>query len=866
MASIIRIKRSQTSGNPSTLAAGELAYSALADNGSNGGDRLYIGIGTETNGNAANHLIIGGKYFTDKLDHANGTLTANSAILVDGDKKIDNLKVDNLDLDGNTITSTGDLSLTVASNGTTTITSNKASTSSSTGALVVTGGAGIGGDVYIGGDIDIAGDAGFNSINGSPIGTVTPASAAFTVIDIDNINIDGNTISSTDTNGNIVITPDGTGKVQLTNVEVYQTSAADYVSLTEFIQDVAGGGLVDSAEIDATYDDGAGTTSLALIAGSVANSKLTNSTISVAADSGTTNAVDLGDTLTISGDTGITTTVSGDSVSIDLDDTAVTAGSYGSTTQIPTFTVDQQGRLTAAGEVDVATELTIAADSGSNDTVDLLSDTLTFAGGEGIDTIVSDNQITIAAEDASTTNKGVASFATANFTVSSGAVSTKDITLGTSTLTNGSTTLTLAGLQQLDVDNVRVDGNTVSSTSGNLILNPVGDLRVTHADFVANRIIYSADSDGTLASSSAFTYDGTNLTLTGGLDVTGDADIDNVNINTNTISTTDANGDLILAPDGSGTVTVPTGYEGRAGFGASSLVNKTYVDSVANGLDVKKSVRVATTADLAATYNNSNGTLTANANGAISVDGVTLSTNDRVLVKDQTDAVENGFYLVTNTGGASAAFVLTRTPDANDADELTGGAFTFVEQGSTNADNGYVATHNGTPTIGTDDITFDQFSGAGQIDAGNGLTKSGNTIDAVGTANRITVTADAIDIASTYVGQSSITTLGTIGTGVWQGDSIANAYIDEDLTINGGTIDATPIGSTTTSSGAFTTLTASGQVTATATTETTSTSTGAMVVSGGVGIAKSLQVGVDITGAGASTSTLDGFNIDGGTY
>ena len=323
---------------------------------------------------------------------------------------------------------------------------------------------------------------------------------------------------------------------------------------------------------------------------------------------------------------------------------------------------------------------------------------------------------------------------------------------------------------------------------------------------------------------------------------------------------------MILSPDGTGTVTVPTGYEGRAGFGASSLVNKTYVDSVANGLDVKKSVRVATTANLSATYNNSNGTLTATANGAISVDGVTLSTNDRVLVKDQTDAVENGFYLVTNTGGASAAFVLTRTPDANDADELTGGAFTFVEEGTNNADNGYVAVHNGTPTIGTDDIEFEQFSGAGQIDAGNGLTKSGNTIDAVGTANRITVTADAIDIASTYVGQSSITTLGTIGTGTWQGDSIANAYIDQDLTINGGTIDATPIGSTTTSSGAFTTLAASGQVTATATTETSSVSTGAMVVSGGIGVAKSIQVGVDITGAGAATSTLDGFNIDGGTY
>ena len=106
MASIIRIKRSSVSGNPTTLGAGELAYSALTDNGSNGGDRLYIGIGTETSGNAANHYVIGGKYFTDMLDHTAGTLTASSALVVDANKKIDDFYVDNLQLNGNTIAST----------------------------------------------------------------------------------------------------------------------------------------------------------------------------------------------------------------------------------------------------------------------------------------------------------------------------------------------------------------------------------------------------------------------------------------------------------------------------------------------------------------------------------------------------------------------------------------------------------------------------------------------------------------------------------------------------------------------------------------------------------------------------------------
>ena len=132
---------------------------------------------------------------------------------------------------------------------------------------------------------------------------------------------------------------------------------------------------------------------------------------------------------------------------------------------------------------------------------------------------------------------------------------------------------------------------------------------------------------------------------------------------------------------------------------------------------------------------------------------------------------QNGFYKVTTVGSGSAAFVLTRTPDADAASELTG-AFTFVEEGTANADNGYVLSTDGAITLGSTAITFEQFSGVGQISAGNGLTKTGNTIDAVGTSNRISVSANAIDIASTYVGQTSITTLGTITTGTWTGTEI----------------------------------------------------------------------------------------------
>ena len=204
--------------------------------------------------------------------------------------------------------------------------------------------------------------------------------------------------------------------------------------------------------------------------------------------------------------------------------------------------------------------------------------------------------------------------------------------------------------------------------------------------------------------------------------------------------------------------------------------------AVANGLDVKASVRVATTGNLSASYNNANGTLTANSNGQISVDGVALSADDRILVKDQTTQTQNGFYKVTTAGGAGAAFVLTRTPDADAASELTAGAFTFVEEGTANADNGYVLSTDGAITLGTTNITFEQFSGAGQIAAGDGLTKTGNTIDVVGTSNRISVSANAVDISSSYVGQNTITTLGTITTGTWNGTTIGVSHGGTGLT------------------------------------------------------------------------------------
>lgn len=243
---------------------------------------------------------------------------------------------------------------------------------------------------------------------------------------------------------------------------------------------------------------------------------------------------------------------------------------------------------------------------------------------------------------------------------------------------------------------------------------------------------------------------------------------------------------------------------------AQDAATKAYVDATKQGLDVKDSVRAATTANL---------TLTAPGS---SIDGVAMTSGDRVLVKDQSTGSQNGIYIWNG-----AAVAMTRSADANISAEVTAGMFTFVEEGTVNADSGWVLTTNAPITLDTTALVFTQFSGAGQITAGAGLTKTGNQLDVgagtgiqvnadtvqlagqalafhnlatngfavrtaadtitarsiAGTTNRVTVTNGdgvsgnpTVDIASTYVGQNTITTLGTIGTGTWQGTTVGVAY------------------------------------------------------------------------------------------
>ena len=322
MANLTRIKiltTGSTASAPSNIKTGELAYSYVAGTQANNGDRLYVGTGTESGGVASAVDIIGGKYFTSLLDHVHGTLTASSAIITDSSNKINMLNVDNLKLDGNSVT-------------------------------------------------------------------------------------------STNTNGNINIDPSGSGKTVLHNVYIN----GDSDSLSEFIYDTVGGAVTGGTGITVSNNDGANTST------------------------------------------------------VNITNTAVTAASYGSATQIPTFTVNAQGQLTAAGVANVATALTVDGDSGTG-SVDLLNDDLQVLG--------TSNEIETAVSKVGTDVKVVIGLP-------------NNVTIGNNLNVSGSADIT----GTLVVDGNVTLGNAGSDTvqtSGNLTVG--GDLTVNGTTTSVNSTVVSLD-------------------------------------------------------------------------------------------------------------------------------------------------------------------------------------------------------------------------------------------------------------------------------------------------------------------------------------------------------------------------------------
>ena len=409
-----------------------------------------------------------------------------------------------------------------------------------------------------------------------------------------------------------------------------------------------------------------------------------------------------------------------------------------------------------SGNLDFATVnqfINLAGNSGT-DTYNT-AETLTFEGSGGLVQTVTDNKVTVTATALTNSNlSGSAGISNAN-------LANPSTTIGSSTLTLGSSTTDIAGLTSLVVDSITINGSTMSTTASNT--------------------------------------------------------------------------DITLSPHGTGTVKVPSGYEDRAGFTTDSLANKAYVDQVAQGLDTKPSCKVATTANLSATYSNGTAgvgaTLTnSGTQAALSIDGITMVAADRVLVKDQSTAAQNGIYVVTNIGSGSSNWILTRATPEDQPAELTGGAFVFVEEGTANGDNGYVFTHNGAPTFGTTALDVAQFSGAGQITAGAALTKSGNQMDVAVDDSSIEVNADALRVKA--LGVTNAMLAGSI-----DGAKIENFVFTDESSTQGAVTIGNPMeflageGINTTSSGS--TLTIAGELASTSNIGVASFNSGNFTVSSG---------------------------------
>ena len=279
---------------------------------------------------------------------------------------------------------------------------------------------------------------------------------------------------------------------------------------------------------------------------------------------------------------------------------------------------------------------------------------------------------------------------------------------------------------------------TVNSLTSNGAIASAGSLSINTDKFTVASGTGNTLVAGTLDVTGNTTLTG-NLEVDGALQADGNVTLGNAAGDTVTVTGTatftqsaDFDGGLTIA----GSQTVDAGGNKIENVGTpvqtTDAANKGYVDSVKQALDIKDSVRVASESNISATYNNGTSgvgaTLTADSNGAVSIDSTSLALNNRVLVKAQTDGTENGIYKVTTVGDVSNPFVLTRTTDADSSSEVTGGMFTFVEEGS-NADAGFVLSNiTGSATLGTSSLTFTQFSGAGSVTAGVGLAKSGNTL------------------------------------------------------------------------------------------------------------------------------------------
>ena len=848
----IRIKRTSTTAiTTGTLAIGELGYSSLAGTQSNTGDRLFIGLGAADA--TTTPYVVGGKYFTDMLDHVAGTLTADSALIVDSNSKIDAINVGNVTITG----STGIIS-TTNTNGNLTLTPN------GTGYVVVSG------------------TNAFILPNGTTAQQSPAISGAIRYNTTTN-SFEGYTGTSGSGNwaslGGVRSVDNLTYIIAETSPGVSDDVLHFYASNNTSAVEVAKLDIVGLKLLQTTANAGNATSGALQVAGGagVAGNLWTGGNLTVVGTAGFTGLATFNTGVTIAGNSTAATeffTINDGSTTKFLVDTASGNTTISGTLGAGNTTVSTLSATTGdfSGDVAVATtKFTVAAATGNT----AIAGTLGVTGTSSLAAVNASGDFKVA------TTKFTVASATGNTVVAGTLDAAGDFAIATNKFTVASSTgntaiagtLAVTGITSVTSDfKVNTNKFTVAGTTGNTAIAGTLDVTGISTFGTLNAAAGSFSGDLKVATTKFTVASATgNTVVAGTLDVTG----------ATTFGAAVSLGGYKIT-----NLALPTA--------ATDAASKDYVDTLAQGLHTHTPVDFVLTADAGASsytpgtatapYLGDTGpgsyltfsaapTFTYTWNGGTETATFTDHGGERVLLIGQTDKKQNGIYVwatattfvraidadmsyayngftstvtsavntvVLSAGttanlrvgmpaykvggagvlGAGAEIASIDSPTqvtltVNHATtgainlafgygDLAGGDFVYVSDSG----YGYVQSVEGV-IFGTTEITFTQFAGQGSWLAGAGLTLTGNSFsvntsngltvsggnvqiassaagagltfaagvfDVVGTTDRLTINANSIDIASTYVGQTSITTLGTIGTGTWQGTVVASAY------------------------------------------------------------------------------------------